>query len=281
MTAERNSVGPDYLRVLSLAPRFGRELTREDSTRTTTAAVVNEDLAAALWPGEMAVGRTLLMGPDRQAVEVVGVAPNALFSGFRREERHYFVFVPLRTEPRAPGRTTFYIRHAGLVDPIAPAIGRALAEVDSRAPIVYLRSIETQLEGMMSIVRILTTLLTLFAAASLLIATLGQYAVLAFTMKRRTRDFGVRMALGASAHQILRSVIGEGLRLTIVGLAIGFALSLMSGRALGSMLFGVSPTDPATYAGVVIVLAAASLIACYIPAWRASRVDPMEALRQE
>src|SRR4029079_10604457 len=135
--------------------------------------------------------------------------------------------------------------------------------------------------GITSVVRMLTTLLTLFAATSLLIATLGQYSVLAFTMKRRTRDFGVRMALGASARQILRSVIGEGLQLTLVGLAIGAALSVLSGRALASVLFGVTPADPSTYAGVVVVLSAASIIACYIRAWRASRVDPMEALRQE
>ncbi len=279
--AERNSVGPDYLRVLGLAPRIGRELTREDRTRATTAALINENLATALWPGQMALGRTLLVGPNREPAEVVGVAPNAFFSGFRREDHPYFVFTPTPLDPRVRGFTTFFVRYVGLLDPIAPAIGRALGEVDSRAPIVSLRTMETQLEGITSVYRILSTMLTLFAAASLLIATLGQYAVLAFTTRRRTRDFGLRMALGASTRQILVSVIGEGLRLTTVGLAIGIALSLIAGRALRSVLFGVTASDPSTYAGVAIVLAAASLLACYVPARRASRVDPMDALRQE
>lgn len=281
LAAERNAVGPDYLQVLGLTPRFGRELTRDDRTRTTTAAVINENLAQALWPGEMAVGRTVLVGAEQQPVEIVGVAPNAFYSGFRREERPYFLFLPRRADERGGGETTFYVRYSASLDTVGPGVGRALAEVDSRAPIVYMRTMETQLAEITSIVRVMSTMLALFAAASLLIAMLGQYAVLAFTMKRRTRDFGVRMALGASAKQILGSVMQEGLRLTALGLMIGSALSLVSGRALRSLLFGVTSTDPTTYGGVVAVLACASLIACWIPGWRASRVDPMEALRDE
>jgi putative ABC transport system permease protein len=281
IAAERNSIGPEYLQVLGLTPRFGRELTRDDRIRTTTSAVINENLAQALWPGEMPVGRTVLVGAERQPVEVIGVAPNAFYSGFRREQRPYFIFLSRRSDDRAGGDRTFYVRYSGLLDNVGPAVGRALAEVDSRAPIVYMRTMETQLAEITSIVRVMTTMLSLFAAASLLIAMLGQYAALAFTMKRRTRDFGVRMALGASAEQILGAVIREGLRVTAVGLVIGSALSLVSGRALRSLLFGVTSTDPLTYGGVVAVLAGASLLACWIPGWRASRVDPMKALREE
>ena len=280
LAAERTTIGPDYLRVLGLTPRLGRELTTEDRTRTTTAAVINENLAQALWPGKTAVGRTLLVGPERQPVDVVGIAPNAFFSGFRPQDRPYFIFLPKRLD-QSTGDTTFYVRYSGPIDPVGPAVGRALADVDSRAPIVYMRTMDTQLSSITSVIRVMTTMLSLFAAASLLIATLGQYAVLAFTMKRRTRDFGVRMALGASAAQILSSVLREGLRLTTAGLLIGSALSLVSGRALRSMLFGVTPTDPLTYAGVVITLACASLMACWLPGWRASRIDPMTALREE
>ena len=279
--AERNSVGPDYLRVLGVAPSLGRELGAEDRTRTSTAAVINENLAQALWPGATPVGRTLLLGPGQQPVDVVGVAPNAFFSGFRRQDRPYFVFQSMRADPAVSGEATFYVRYDGSLDRVAPAIGRALADVDSRAPIVYLRTMDTQLASITSVVRMLTSMLALFAATSLVIATLGQYAVLAFTMKRRTRDFGLRLALGASARQILGSVVGEGLRLTVAGLAIGVVLSLVSARTLRSALFGVTPVDPATYASVIVVLAVASLLACWLPAWRASRVDPIQALREE
>lgn len=279
--AEPNAIGPDYLRVLGLTPRAGREFTPEDRTRTTTAALINQDLAEALWSGESAIGRTLLVGTERHPVNIVGVAPNAFFSGFRREARQYFIFTPMRSEQSGGGDTTFYIRYNGSLDPVGPAVGRALADVDARAPIVYMRTMETQLESITSVITVMTTMLSLFAGASLLIATLGQYAVLAFTMKRRTRDFGVRMALGASGGQVLRSVVGEGLRLTTAGLVIGAALSLAAGRALRSLLYGVRPTDPLTYLGVVAVLACASLMACSIPGWRASRVAPIEALREE
>ena len=280
--AEANSVGPGYLQVLGLAPVAGRVLTDRDRTRTGSAAMINANLAEALWPGQSAVGRSMLLGASRQPVEVVGVVPNAFFSGFRREDRPYFVFLPQRTDgTTVPAESTFYVRYAGSLEPLAPAIGRALAEVDARVPIVYMRTMETQLADITSMVRILATLLGTFAAGSLIIATIGQYAALAFAMRRRIRDFGVRLALGASAGQILASVMREGFRLTAIGLAIGFVLSLVTGRGLRSVLYGVTPTDAATYAGVFALLACASLMACYVPAYRAARTDPMRALRQE
>jgi ABC-type antimicrobial peptide transport system permease subunit len=120
----------------------------------------------------------------------------------------------------------------------------------------------------------------LFSVVTLVIAATGQYAAIAFNMRRRTRDFGVRIAVGASSHQILRAVLREGLVLTVCGLSIGFALSLATGRAISGFLTGVTATDYTTFAGVFVVLTAASLCACYLPALRASRVDPMQALRE-
>jgi ABC-type antimicrobial peptide transport system permease subunit len=138
-----------------------------------------------------------------------------------------------------------------------------------------------QLESLTWPIQALAVLLALFAVVSLLIAMIGQYAATAFTMRRRVRDFGVRIALGASSHDILASVVREGLVLTAVGLAIGAALSLATASALRSMLFGLTPTDTRTYIGVLALLAAASLFACWLPARRAARIEPMQALRQE
>ena len=124
-------------------------------------------------------------------------------------------------------------------------------------------------------------LLACFAALSLLIAALGQYAVATFDTRRRTRDFGVRLALGASAQRIQRDVVREALALAIPGLFIGFALSVATATALGAMMFGVTPVDPPTYAGVFVLLATTSLAASYLPAWRAGRTNVIEALRAE
>jgi ABC-type antimicrobial peptide transport system permease subunit len=212
---------------------------------------------------------------------IAGVAPNGLYSGYRRQPDPNFVLVAANHAPPAGDETTLYVRYSGPLDEIVPAIGRALRAVDDRAPIVYVRTMDEQLASLTWLVGALAILLALFAGGSLLIATIGQYAAMAFTMRRRIRDFGVRIALGASSHHIVASVVREGLSLTAVGLVIGGALSLATATALQSMLFGVTPTDAPTYAGVFTVLAAASLVACYVPAHRAARIDPMHALREE
>jgi ABC-type antimicrobial peptide transport system permease subunit len=162
-----------------------------------------------------------------------------------------------------------------------PSITRALGQVEAGVPAIYIRTMEKDLAGLSWTVRTLTALLVTFAAGSLLIAALGQYAAMSFAMRRRVRDFGIRIAMGASPRQILASALAEGLRLTVAGLCIGAVLGFMSGRAGRGLLYGVTPNDAATYAAVMAVLGAASLAACYVPARRAARLDPLRALREE
>jgi putative ABC transport system permease protein len=281
LLVERNEVGPGYMRAMGVTLRAGRDIDAHDASRGAIAAIVNERLAAALWPGQPAIGRTLRLRSYPQPIEIAGVAPDGLYSGYRRQSDPNFVLVSARHAPPPPDEMTLYVRYTSALDEVVPAIGRALRAVDDRAPIVYLRTMDEQLQSLTWLVDALSLLLALFAGGSLLIATIGQYAAVSFTMRRRIRDFGVRIALGASEREITSSVVREGLRLTAVGLAIGGALGLATAASLRSMLFGVTPTDARTYAGVCGLLAAASLVACYLPAHRAARIDPMQALREE
>jgi predicted permease len=276
-----NVVGPDYLRALGLSPVAGREFAADDRGASRAGAMINQNLADALWPGESAVGQILQLRTGHPPVEVVGVTPNALFSGYGNEPRPNFVFLSQHQEPAPPGEIAFYVRYAGTLDGVAETIARALHDVDARIPIVYMRTLDTELNANTWPIRFISLLLVLFAAGSLAIAAIGQYAVIAFDMKRRTRDFGIRLALGASSRQLLGAAIREGLRWTAAGLLMGFALSLGAGRAFRSILFGITPTDATTYAGVFLVLAITSLLACYLPARAVSQIDPLQALRQE
>ena len=275
-------VGPDYLKTLRLTPAVGRELTAVDRRGGNRTAVINRALAGELWPDGSPMGQIVTIGERRESAEVVGIAPDALFDGPVHDPHPRYLF--LAEQQFSGGASidpTFYIRHRGTLEAVAPLVGRAIAEVDADLPIVSMSTMIQRLESVTILERQVSTLLLVFALLSLLVATLGQYAVAMFNMRRRMRDFGVRMALGASATRIQRAVIAEALRLTLAGLTIGFVLSAAVGMAFRSVLFGITPTDPVTYAGVFAVLAAASLLAAYLPAWRAGRVNVVEALRQE
>jgi predicted permease len=277
----QNFVGPAYLEVLGLVPIVGREFPARDARRGNAGAIINQRLADALWPGQSAIGHTILVGQEPQTLEIVGVAPNAIFNGTRGDEHPNFVFRSEAQEPGTPGEVTFYVRYAGSLDAAASALGRALREVDASVPVVSVRTMEAELNREAWVVHAMSGLLTAFAIGSLAIAVIGQYAIVAFGVRRRIRDFGLRMALGASSHRILRSVLGEAFHMTLVGLLGGFALSLAAGTALRGLLYGVTPTDARTYVAVFVLLTMASLVACYLPARHATRIDPMRALRQE
>ncbi len=280
--AEINHVAPNYTDTIGVSLVAGRDPTRDVGSRDVPAAMVSESLVGQVWGGQSPIGRRMLVtirGRESE-LEVAGVVPDKYYSGFRRQLRP-FVFLSARHDPAPPGESTLYVRYNGSLDTVGPEIGRALQEVDSRAAIAFMRTWNTQIDAAVFPVRVLTILLTLFAGGSLLIAVVGQYAVVSFDMRRRVRELGLRMALGASAKQVLTTVIREGFALTIVGVIIGFGLSLAAGRVLGQALYGITPTDPITYIGVFALLSAVSLLACYVPARRAALIDPMKALRVE
>jgi hypothetical protein len=280
VVAQASYVGPDYLQTYGVSPLSGRALGFEDDT-VIIPVVVTQRVAERLWPGQPAVGRRLFYGRQREReAEVVGVAPNVLFNGIR-STRDLHVLLPASLDGRGPGERTLYLRYNGRLDLVAPAISQAIRDEDRRVPLVSLRTFDAQLDTDVWPVRALTTTLTLFALVSLIVAVIGQYAVVAFDMRRRSREFGVRIAMGASSGQILTGVLREGFRLTALGLTIGFSLSVVTATGLRRALYGITPTDPTTYGTVFVLLALVSLTACSVPAVRASRVNPTVTLRQE
>ena len=175
----------------------------------------------------------------------------------------------------------FYVRFNGRMDRVTSGVREALGPTGVAMPIVTLTTMDSLLAMITALSRMLTSLLAAFGIGALLIATLGQYSVVLFDMRRRVREIGVRLALGASPRRIQSSVIREGARLSIIGLVLGGALSLVVGRLIGGLLYGVSAIDAITYLSVTVVLTVTTLAACAIPARLASRVDPLRALREE
>lgn len=276
------SVGPDYLRALGLSAVSGRELTTDDRRRGLRTAVINRQLARELFGEASPIGQNLLLTAERHPVVIVGVAPDARFDGPVQDPQPRYVLIAEQQQPgNAPIDPTFFIRYRGSLEALTPAVGRAIAAVDSSLPIVSMSTMNDRLASVTVLESLLTQLLAGFAGVSLLIAALGQYAVAMFNIRRRTRDFGVRLALGASSQQIQRSVLSDAFRLTLPGLLIGFALSAGIAQAFRAVFFGVTPVDPVTYGGVFALLAVTSLVASAVPAWRAGRVNVVDALRQE
>jgi predicted permease len=287
-SAEVNRVAPDFLAAHGLELVAGQDLSRTSQPGRVTA-LVNQELAETLWPGTSPLGRRVLFGEEqaRQA-EVVGVVPNAFFSGFRRQARPNFVLFSAVDDPasgagysaRAP-EVVFYVRFNGRLDRVTSGVREVLGPRGIPMPIVTLTTMDSLLATIMTFWRMLTTLLAAFGIGALLIATLGQYSVVLFDMRRRVREFGVRLALGASPRRLQSSVLREGARLSIIGLVVGGALSLVVGRLMSGLLYGVSAIDGTTYVSVAVLLAVTTLAACAIPARLASRVDPLRALREE
>ncbi len=275
-------VGPGYLEVLGLRPVAGRAINAADQRGAARVAMINQRLAMELFATQTAIGQSLLIGNRDERVEIVGVVPDALFDGPNHDPHPRYLFVAEQQMPGTPPiDLSFMLRHRGTVDAVTPMVSRTIAAVDAALPIVWMTTMNARLAMVTELESQIVQLLVCFAVLTLVIAALGQYAVAMFNTRRRTREFGVRLALGASANRIQSSVIREAFTHAIPGLAIGFALSAGVAVAFKSVLFGVTPVDPLTYLGVFLLLGATSVVASYLPARRAGRVSVMDALRQE
>jgi predicted permease len=275
-----NSVSPGYFETLGMRLVQGRGFTSADRAGTPGVAVINEAIAERLWPGGSPIGKRFRLGPKGDEVlEVVGVVRTARYRSLVEAPRPFF-YRPFTQAYQSS--MTLHVR-TGAGDPYAvlPAVRRALDELDRDLPLSRVQTLEQRLGRSVGTQRTAATLVGLYGVLALLLAAVGLYGSMAYSVDRRTREMGVRMALGARATQVRRHVLGQALRVTVGGVVVGLAATVPATRLLRSQLFGVQPADPVTLAGVIIVLAAATLAAAYVPARRATRVDPVTALRTD
>ena len=277
----RYAVSPGYLETMRIPLVRGRSIQESDRVGTPRVALISESLAKLAFPGVDPIGQRLRVGPpDGEPFTVAGIVGDVrqLSLAVPRSEAVY-TSAGQWFWPEVAMSIVVRTRDGGTS--IAPAIRDAVWSVDKDQPIVRVASMNDLLAATASSRRFALILFEIFAVAALVLAVAGIYGVLSGSVAERTREIGVRAALGASQQRVLRLVLGQGLRLTLIGVAIGLAVAAFATRAMETMLFGVSRLDPVTYIGVVVVLVAASLVACAIPAWRAARVDPVRALRAD
>jgi len=271
-------VTPDYFRALGIRLLRGRDFS-ESIEGDALSVVVNRSLAARLWPGQDPIGKTLRNEPSEIDLTVIGVADNVRTEGLAAEPGGA-MYVSMNG-PFSRSATKLFVRTQGDPAAMTGAVTAAIHEVAPNQPIVGVATLRQLVAGTIAEPRMFAILTAVFGAAALGLALLGIYGVISYTVAWRTREIGIRMALGAEAPSVLRMVMKWTLGLTAWGVLAGLVAALVLTRVLSSQLYGVSPTDPATFAVVVILLVAAALFASWFPARRASRVDPMIALRSE
>ena len=278
-TAQLNIVSPGYFATLRIPRLAGRDFTMDDRAGTGPVVVVNEQLARRAWPNESPIGKTIRIGGDDAAwATVIGVVGNV--KHFRLSEDPLDqAYIPYQQRPLI--FTEVVVRTTGDPAAVANAIRAAIWRVDRDQPVWRVRTMSSVIDEARGAPKLAVWLMTAFATLALVLAAIGVYGVMTYAVARRTQEVGIRIALGARRHQVLMMVLRDGMRTTVVALIVGLAVAAMATRLLASQLFGVSATDPLTFVVVPVLLGAVALVACYLPARRASRVDPIVSLRAE
>jgi putative ABC transport system permease protein len=276
-----SEVMPDYFAVLGMPLVAGRTFSTADRLGGPPAIVISQEMAKQLWKGANPVGQRLRLRPEGQWHTVVGVVGDVYQFEYEHPQGMFAAYYPMSQSRGMTAQETLVVRTAGDPAAIVPAIRREIWSVDPDQPILRLETMDARYGTFLGVPRFQTVLMGLFALIGLAIAAVGLYGVLSYAIAQRTREFGIRMALGARRSDVLGMVLRHGAMLVAGGLLLGMAGSLALSRTIESLLVGVPRTDTLTYALVAGVLAAASLVACWLPARRATRVDPVIALRCE
>ena len=279
LRANYRSVTPDYFRAMGTPLLAGRTFTDKEAWHKPTAVIINQTLARRLWPNENPLGKRIKDGaPNSTWVEIVGVAADTKEDELTAEVRDA-IYLPYVVSPNPA--MTLVLRTKTEPLSLVAAASAEIRRVDSEQAVSGINTLASVLDEATAQPRFNAALLALFALLALVLAAVGIYGVIAYSVAQRTQEIGVRMALGATARDVLRLVIGQGLKLALFGVVLGLGGAWALTRLLQSLLFGVSPTDWLTFAGISVLVTLTALLACWIPARRATKVDPLIALRCE
>jgi predicted permease len=278
MEISRAIVGPNYFRTLRTSVISGREFTAADTVDSQLVAVVNQAFVDRYWPGEDAIGKQVTDGRDR--FTIVGVARNAKYR-LLTYPAEPVIYLPIYQAYRSTQDTTVHLRTTGDPRTMASSVQETIHQLNPELPLFNVNPLSVTMQLGTLFGRVAATFAGSFGLLAMLLAAVGIYGVVAYSTRQRTREIGIRMALGAEKGGIYSLVLGQGFRLTLAGLVVGTALAVAFTRLLKAQLFGISETDAITFTSTGLLLAVVALLACHIPARRATRVDPMVALRYE
>jgi putative ABC transport system permease protein len=274
-------IGTDYFRAMGIPLLAGRDFTDADADGAVLVTIINETLAREFFPNEDPLGKRVRFGPPEDNEPwhtIVGVAKDVRHDGLDAGTRRG-IYV---AHPQKPvGGMTLVLRAA--VDPssLVPAVRAKVLGLDRQVPLTNVRSMEQVVARSVWQPRLYTALFGVFAAVAVILAAGGIYGVISYAVEQRTHEIGIRLALGARPRDVVSLVVRQGMLPALVGIGIGLGGALLLTRLMASLLYSVGATDPLTFAGVALLLAGVALLACYVPARRATRVDPVVALRNE
>ncbi|MEX2263309.1 MAG: ADOP family duplicated permease [Bryobacteraceae bacterium] len=287
LTAEWRAVSPDYFRAMRIPIRRGRVFDDRDSTNSAGVVIVNEAMAARFWPNENLIGQRIKLGGSdspQPPLAIVGIVGDVRQSGLHELPKPE-MYVPYTQLPQVPVEflrfppMTLVLRTAHGAAGMAAAVRQEILALDKDLPVPAAGSMEEILSGWLAQRRFNMLLLGAFAGLALLLAALGIYGVMSYSVAQRTQEIGIRLALGAERRDVFRMVLRQGLAVALIGIGLGLAASFGLTQVLANLLYGIRPTDPPTFLAVAAFLTAVTLAACYVPAQRATAVDPMVALR--
>ncbi|MGH9855565.1 MAG: FtsX-like permease family protein, partial [Blastocatellia bacterium] len=278
LSVASTAVGQDYFETAGTPLMRGRGIERRDDERSPRVAVVNETMARSLWPDQEAVGKRFRCFGESWIVEVVGVARDAKYNDLT-EANTPFIYVPLLQNYADAG--TLHVRATGDAAQITAAVRGVVKELAPNLPLLNVQTLSDRIDQSLNGQRSQTRLLAFFGLLALLLSSIGIYGVMAYSVAQRTREIGIRMALGARSQNVLSLIVKQGITLVMSGVALGLIAAFAITRLIGSLLFGVTAADPATFAVTSLLLVGVAALAGYLPARRATKVDPLIALRQD